>query len=74
LAAGGWDNVADKQGQESEGSTQIGFKIPLDSGDAKDRALAPGNTYTVLLAHGPNESDGFETYHSTKRVALQIKL
>lgn len=73
-AAGGRDNVTDKQGQESEGSTRIRFKMPLDSGDAKDRALVPGNTYTVLLAHGPNESDGFETYHGTTRVAVQIKL
>lgn len=63
---GGNDNVADKKGSESATSTQISFTIPLDSGDPRDRPLVAGQTYTILLAYGPDGSDGFTLKHATK--------
>jgi hypothetical protein len=72
-SAGGQDNVANKKGIEAEGRTSISFTIPLDSGDSKDRVLVPGQTYTVLLAHGGNDADDFGPNHA-KRVSTTIKL
>ena len=60
---GGTDDVIIDGGSESGGETQIRFTIPLDSGDQYDKPLVPGNSYTVLLARGPNGADDFSTQH-----------
>lgn len=62
-ALGGTDDVTVLGGFESGGSTQIQFSIPLDSGDPYDKPLVPGETYTVLLARGPDGAKDFTTYH-----------
>jgi hypothetical protein len=49
-------------GGESNGITRIEFTIPLDSGDASDRVLVPGNRYPVLLAYG--KADDLKKGHS----------
>lgn len=73
VSLGGTDNVTGKQGSESEGITEIRFSIPLDSGDQFDRPLVAGQTYTLILAYGPNDADDFETKH-TKIVITSIKI
>jgi len=72
-SGGGRDNVTNKRGKEEGGATEISFTIPLDSGDGRDRKLVVGQTYKVLLAHGPNGADDFTTQHR-KRTAANIKI
>lgn len=70
---GGSDDVTNAAGSEQGGMTEISFTIPLDSGDAYDRVLLRGQTYPVLLAHGPNGVDDFTTAHQTRAVVnIQI--
>jgi hypothetical protein len=61
---GGTSDVTLDGGSESGGETTIMFTIPLDSGDQYDKPLVPGDTYTVLLAYGPNGADDFSTQHA----------
>jgi hypothetical protein len=49
-SAGGKDNLTNKSGTEQNGVTEIGFTIPLNSGDANDRPLVPGESYKVIFA------------------------
>jgi hypothetical protein len=70
---GGVDNVTKLSGAEAAGATEVGFTIPLDSGDAYDRKLVVGRTYKVLLAYGPNGADDFTVQHQFK-AAANIKL
>ncbi|MBN2379417.1 PKD domain-containing protein [candidate division WOR-3 bacterium] len=65
---GGTDDVQSWMGTEIEGVTEISFSIPLDSGDPYDKPLLPGETYKVILAHGPNGADDFTSKHV--RVAI----
>lgn len=60
---GGTSDVTLDGGGESGGSTTIEFTIPLNSGDTYDKVLIPGQTYTILLARGPNGADNFTTQH-----------
>ena len=76
---GGTDDVTNPAGTESGGVTEISFTIPLDSGDAYDKPLVPGNAYNVILARGPDASDtddsgdNFTKYHQS-RTMVQITL
>ena len=70
---GGRSDISDAGGSENDGTTQIRFTIPLDSGDSKDRALSAGGDYRVILAYGTDEADGFGSYHA-KRTTVKIKL
>jgi PKD repeat protein len=73
VSLGGTDNVTDATGTESSGVTEIGFTIPLDSGDPYDRALTPGQSYKVILAYGPNGADNFTSQHlGATIVTIQI--
>jgi len=63
LNLGGIDNVVFISASEVGGSTELEFKIPLDSGDDFDRILEVGQTYSVILAKGDN--DDFDSYHTT---------
>ena len=71
---GGRNDISDAVGSESDGKTEISFRIKLDTGDKKDRPLKPGNTYKVIIAHGKNGADNFKAYHGNKRTTLEIKL
>lgn len=52
--------------------TVLEFLIPLDSGDAWDKPLSPGGTYTVLVSyHG--SSDKITLMH-TGRGSVTVKL
>jgi hypothetical protein len=70
---GGRDDVGNKMGTEQGGTTEIGFTIPLSSGDAYDRNLAAGETYPVLLAYGPDGADDYTSVHQT-RTLVNIQL
>jgi PKD repeat protein len=69
---GGSDNVFDSEGTQT-GATRITFTIPLDSGDSYDQALVAGQTYKVIVAHGPDGADDFTTQHSA-RASVNIKI
>ncbi len=62
---GGVENIVSSAGAEWADQTILEFIIPLDSGDAMDKPLVPGNTYTVLLAYH-DLRDGFATRHSRR--------
>jgi hypothetical protein len=66
---GGTDDVTAKGGSEVGGVTEITFTIPLDSGDARDRALTEGNTYTVIFGRGPDGADNFSVQHGARATA-----
>ena len=72
VGGGGSDDILEYQGKEDDSGTIIEFRIPLDSGDMRDRPLEPGETYTVLLAyHG--SADNFTSSH-TKRESITMTL
>ncbi|UCG91529.1 MAG: hypothetical protein JSV97_10675 [candidate division WOR-3 bacterium] len=71
-AGGGENNISEQSGTEIGGTTEISFKIPLDSGDARDRPLVVGTTYSIILAYG--QDDSFDSYHGTTRAATSIEL
>ncbi len=68
---GGTNDVADIDGTETEGITEISFTIPLDSGDLRDRVLVVGESYLVILAWGTD--DDFDALH-TVRVSTEIEI
>ena len=68
---GGTDDVTDKAGTETSGTTEITFIIPLDSGDTRDQILEIGQLYPVILAWGID--DAFDTPH-TARVSTEIDI
>ena len=70
-AAGGTDNLSNTSGTETNGTTEIAFTTPLNSGDSKDRALTEGTAYTIIMAYG--SSDSFIIKHST-RTSTSFKL
>ena len=60
---GGKNDIKDISGREENGVTQIGFSIPLDSGDSKDTILTPEGDAIILLAHGTDQ-DSLRDIHS----------
>ena len=60
----GTSDVITDGGFEAGGSTEIHFTIPLNSGDAFDKVLIPGNTYTVIMARSADGGDDFSAPHS----------
>ena len=63
---GGTNDVADIAGSETGGVTEISFTIPLNSGDAMDRVLVVGQSYSVILAWGTDDS--FDTPHAVRAI------
>jgi cytochrome c oxidase subunit 2 len=59
---GGQANVTNVHGREESGVTEIGFSIPLDSGDAMDGSIASGDN-TLLLAYSAGQ-DSFRMRHA----------
>ncbi len=64
---GGKNDIVESGGSEQDGVTVIEFKIPLDSGDAYDKPLFSGKSYTVILAQGGR--DGADSMHSDRGYA-----
>jgi len=64
---GGTNDIVAFGGREEGGTTTIEFQIPLDSGDANDKPLSPGSTYSVILARGT--ADEFLVYHAARGVS-----
>lgn len=62
---GGQQNVYDKSGSESSGSTTISFSTPLDSGDLYDNVLWEGQNCTVLLMCGADGNDNLDSDYAT---------
>lgn len=54
-------------GSETGGRTRLEFSIPLDSGDARDKPLRPGERVPVLLCYGPQ--DNFTRMHTIEAEA-----
>jgi hypothetical protein len=52
---GGTVDVSDVSGSEADGTTELVFSIPLDSGDANDSVLDPSAETAVLLAYGKSD-------------------
>jgi len=69
---GGKTNVTNITGSEKKEITEIGFTIPLNSGDAKDQVINPDAETTVLLAYGSGR-DSFRSKHEFK-AALKVFL
>jgi len=61
---GGTDDVTAVSGSDDGNTTEVTLRIPANSGDKYDHALAPGEEHTVLLAYGPK--DDFETQHTAR--------
>lgn len=66
---GGTDDVTIIGGFESGGSTEIHFSIPLDSGDEYDKAMVPGNSYSIILARSADGQDNFSAPHAAVAMA-----
>ena len=60
---GGQDDIVAYAGREADGVTTIEFQIPLDSGDAYDKALDPGE-HTLIVSYG--ERDDFTSIHASR--------
>ena len=71
LDLGGTNDVSETCGSESGGVTEIGFTIPLDSGDAYDIALTPGTTYNLGLAYAADGADTFVPKHAFRVLVQQ---
>lgn len=54
------------------GETIIEFRMPLDSGDSKDKALSPGSSYKALVAYN-SSADNFTSKH-TRKGSITISL
>jgi len=67
---GGTDNISNKQGAVTNGTTELRFSIPLDSGDSNDVVLTPGKPYKVILAHGPTGANDLTAYHGARGHAV----
>ena len=52
IELGGKDDVLEKSAGILPNGTEIGFTIPLDSGDPYDKKLEAGKTYKIILAYG----------------------
>jgi hypothetical protein len=52
---GGTVDISDVSGSEVDGTTEIAFSIPLDSGDANDSALDPNAETVLLLSYGKSD-------------------
>jgi PKD repeat protein len=71
-SVGGTDDIVEFAGSETSGETIIEFKIPLDSGDTKDKTLNPSSSYKVLVAYHSSD-DNFISKH-TKKGSITISL
>ncbi len=70
--SGGNNDLMHVYGLEKNGITEIGFSIPLDSGDPTDTILNPQGDTMILLAHGdgPDNFQARHAYRGTFKVNL----
>jgi len=52
---GGTNDIVDMAGVEENGLTRFEVQIPLASGDEYDKALTPGESYSIIVAMGPTD-------------------
>ncbi|MBI4833324.1 MAG: hypothetical protein HY811_00690 [Planctomycetes bacterium] len=71
ISLGGTDNITEKTGAEANGTTELVFTIPLNSGDSRDKPLVVGNSYNVILGYG--NTDNFTGMHAFART-INIKI
>jgi hypothetical protein len=64
---GGTSDVLAAAGRESEEGTTVEFTLALDSGDAMDKPLQPGETYRILVSYQLSK-DSFRAKHSRRGV------
>jgi hypothetical protein len=69
---GGQINVSNLAGKEENGTTEIRFTIPLNSGDPQDKPMSIDTETIVLLAYGAGR-DSFKARHKF-RTMLKINL
>lgn len=62
---GGTNDILEFAGVEENNITRFELKRRLDTGDIYDKALVPGNTYTIIVAIA--NADDFNAYHSVVR-------
>ncbi len=62
---GGTNDILEGAGREVDGRTTIEFVIPLETRDAMDKTLVPGETYKILVAYHET-SDLFTARHSRR--------
>jgi len=69
---GGTDDILQSAGTETDGVTTLEFVIPLDTGDASDRPLSPGETYELQVAYQSNRDDlvSWHSRHGVGEIAL----
>lgn len=74
-SVGGNSNLSNVAGAEYNGTTELRFSIPLQSGDSTDVPLSAGKTYQIIMAHGPDGADNFFTYHGhSGRIIFSVTL
>lgn len=62
---GGANHILEFAGVETDNMTRFELKRLLDTGDAYDKALVPGNSYAIIIAIG--NADDYDGYHSWVR-------
>lgn len=62
---GGANHILEFAGVETDSLTRFELKRLLDTGDVYDKALAPGNSYNIIVAIG--DDDDYDGYHSLVR-------
>ena len=63
---GGSNDIIILGGRELGTTTSIQLRRPLDSKDAYDQALTPGETVQAIFAWGSNSADNFTSIHSRR--------
>lgn len=58
-------HIIQAAGSETNGESILEFRIPLDSGDRQDKALAIGSEVTIILAYH-NSNDSLTSRHSER--------
>jgi len=69
---GGKNNISNIFGTEENGKTEIGFTIPLNSGDSKDQKIKADKDTKILLAYGAGR-DSFRAVHKF-RTSITVNL
>jgi len=69
---GGKNNISNIFGKEENGKTEIGFTIPLNSGDSNDQEIRVNQDTRILLAYGAGR-DSFRALHKF-RTKLSVNL
>lgn len=68
---GGKSNLTNTAGTEKNGTTELSFTIPLDSGDSKDGTIRPNQNTKVIFAYGSRDSfRSGHKYHTVLSVNL----